>query len=583
MSNAGPESAPRSPARHRVQWTGNGNGGRNRRTTLVAFGVILLLFLAGGTGGWWLMSRGGDAPESAPTAWCTATTLRVAAAPEIAPVVRDAARAVSPNGDACGPVAVLAEEPAATAARSAQDGPDVWIPSSSAWLGIAGANGRRYEPSGAPIARSPIVVAAPEAVAGVVSDDLRTSWARIVAATAGRRIPAVTMADPLRSTEGLLAVHAVQAAMAGTTKDAGIAQLRALTLRSRLVNAAGDPAVLLDKIAAEPDATAAVYDVGLLPMTEQRWWSAQRRNPGLVPTYPTDGLAEADYPLAVATGVDGAARQLAERLAQRLRATQTGTALVAAGFRVGDAHPDGTIATYPAPLRLPGDPDKLLGPALQWSQYRKATFQVLLLVDASGSMNQRITDRAGRTTTKANLLRESGANAAQLFGEDTSIGMWYFATPKASSPAHTEPVPFAPITATTGERPHRELLAGAIRGYRASENAGTPLFRTVLDGAAAMRSRTKPDTVTLVVVLTDGKDEGSRFAMSRKEFLDRLSALQNPSAPVPVFTVGYGPDADMDTLGRVAEATGGQAAAAKDPADLASAMARIFVAAHAPS
>lgn len=577
MPDADPQAGTPTPARHRAPWTWPVRRGRR---ALVAAPVALLL-LAGGAGGWWLTS--GGAPAESGSAWCAATTLRVAAAPEITPVVREAARSLSPDTGDCGPVAVLAEEPAVTAARSAADRPDVWIPSSSAWLRVAGANGAAYETSGAALARSPLVVAAPRALARLVSDDHRTSWSRIVAGAAGQRIPAVTMADPLRSTEGLLSVHAVQSAMARTTPDRGIAQLRALTLRSRLVDAAGDPAALLARIAAEPDATTAVYDVGLLPMTEQRLWAARQQNPGLVPTYPTDGMAEADYPLARAAGADGVRDELAAGLSRRLRSAQTGAALVAAGFRVGDERPAGAVAAYPEPLRLPGDPDELLGPALQWSQYRKLNFQVLLLVDASGSMNQRITDSAGRTTTKADLLRESGANAAQLFGADTSIGMWYFATPKAGSPAHTEPVPFGPIAAKVGERPRRDLLAASIRRYRAYDNAGTPLFQAVLDGTAAMRARAKPDTVTLVVVLTDGNDQGSRFAMSRDDFLRRLAAAQEPSAPVPVFTVGYGPDADMATLERVAAATGGQAAAARNPADLASAMAKIFVAAHAPS
>jgi Ca-activated chloride channel homolog len=556
---------------------------RLRRTALI-LGVVLVLVLAGTGIAWRLRSPDGE-PEQAGerSAWCPTATVRVAAAPEIAPVVRQAAGALNSGGTGCGPVAVVAEEPAVTAARPAADRPDVWIPSSHAWLTIAGTNGAAYEPSGAPLARSPLVVATPKAVAGLVARDGRTSWAAIVAAATSHRIPAVTMADPLRSTEGLLSVHAVQAAMARTTPDAGIAELRALTLRSRLVSATGDPAALLDKVAAEPDATTAVYDVGLLPMTEQRLWTAQRRTGELVATYPTDGLTEADYPFARAKGLDGARRQLADELAGRLRSPQTGAALVAAGFRTGDARPAGTPAGYPAPLPLPGDPDKLLGPALQWSQYRKLNFQVLLLVDASGSMNDRITDRTGQATTKAALLRRSGVNAAQLFGEDTSIGMWYFATPEPSSPAHAEAVPFGPITAAAGGKPRRELLAASIRGYQAYRRAGTPLFQTVLDGVAAMRAKAKPDTVTLVVVLTDGDDRESRFAMPRATFLSRLTAAENPAAPVPVFAVGYGPTADMDTLGRVAKATGGQAAAANDPADLASAMAKIFVAAHAPS
>jgi Ca-activated chloride channel homolog len=50
-----------------------------------------------------------------------------------------------------------------------------------------------------------------------------------------------------------------------------------------------------------------------------------------------------------------------------------------------------------------------------------------------------------------------------------------------------------------------------------------------------------------------------------------------------VIGVGFGPDADMAVLTDMAKVTDGKAIAAKDPADLASAMAKAFLAAHAPS
>jgi Ca-activated chloride channel family protein len=86
--------------------------------------------------------------------------------------------------------------------------------------------------------------------------------------------------------------------------------------------------------------------------------------------------------------------------------------------------------------------------------------------------------------------------------------------------------------------------------------------------------------VTIVVVLTDGRDEDSPFAMTKAQFLQKLGALRDPARPVPVFGIGYGADADMATLTDMAKLTGGSAAASNDPADLASAMAKIFLAAH---
>jgi Ca-activated chloride channel family protein len=121
-----------------------------------------------------------------------------------------------------------------------------------------------------------------------------------------------------------------------------------------------------------------------------------------------------------------------------------------------------------------------------------------------------------------------------------------------------------------------------MAGYRAPPVAGTPLYQSVLDATAEMQTRVKPGAVTLVVVLTDGVDGESRHAMPGPQFLARLKAQHDPRRPVPVIAVGYGPGADMRALSAMAAATGGEAIAATDPADLAAAMAKAFVAAHTP-
>ena len=87
-------------------------------------------------------------------------------------------------------------------------------------------------------------------------------------------------------------------------------------------------------------------------------------------------------------------------------------------------------------------------------------------------MNKPATDKSGRKTTKAGLLRESGLDAARLFGDETSIGMWLFGTPAATSPPHTEAVPFGPITAQVGKTTRRDAVATAIGHYKAPKLAG---------------------------------------------------------------------------------------------------------------
>jgi hypothetical protein len=528
--------------------------------------VVLLLVVAGGGVVWW---RRGSAASPRPAAEaCPEATLHVSAAPEIAPVIQAAARTLNPGGTDCGPVSVTAEEPDVTESAARQ--PDVWIPSSSAWLSVAAGDGHAYVPEDDPLAWSPIVLAAPAALAGRFAKDGRMSWAALVDAVAKHQIPAVTMADPLHSTVGLLSVFAVHAAMGRTTPDAGIAELRALTLRSRLKDAAADPSAVLTRAAAETDPATAVADIGFFPATEQQLTTYQQgEHPvALVGSLPVDAPVDADYPYAIAKDSSHL------DLAMQLRRAITATALTAAGFR--------TEPTAKA-LSLPAKSEALLGQALLWSSYKTLAFQVLVMIDASGSMNQRITDKAGHSTTKAGLLRESGANAAQLFGEDTSVGLWFFSTPSPTSPAHVEAVPIGPVTGTVAGKSRRDMLGTAIATYKPTASAGTPLYQSVLDGEAQMRTRAEPGTVTLVVVLTDGQDQQSRFAMTDPAFLAKLTAGRDANRPVPILAIGYGADADMAALTTMAKATGGKAVAATNPADVASAMAQAFLAAHAPS
>jgi hypothetical protein len=540
------------------------------RLMLAASVVLILVVVAGGTT-WWMYTRDPVADPSQAltrpsTGSCPPAALRVAAAPEIAPVVRDAATTIGPPKGGCPAVDVVAEEPFATASgASGQRSPDVWIPSSSVWLGMS--FGQAYKAKGAPLARTPIVLAAPTVLKGVFAKGDKTSWAGLTTAAAEQRLPAVSMPDAERSTVGMLSVLAVNKAMERTTPDKGIAELKALTLRSRLTETGADAASMLAKVAGEWNASKVVDNFGVFPTTEQQLKAYQGagHTVALEAAYPTDAVVEADYPFAVARATDHG------DLAERLRSAIGRTQLNDAGFR--------TSAAKNA-VAVPADPQGLMAKTRAWAGYRSLASQVLLLIDTSGSMNDKIKDGTGRDTTRAALLRASGRAAAELFGDDTSIGMWYFGAASPTSPAHREIVPFGPVTADISGKPRREVLASSMQGYRAAQTAGTPLFQSVLDATAEMQTKVKPGTATFIVLLTDGADGESRFAMSEAQFQDRLRAQIDPAAPVPIIAVGYGPDANMKALSTMATTTGGTAIPSTNSADLASGIAKAFLAAH---
>ena len=305
----------------------------------------------------------------------------------------------------------------------------------------------------------------------------------------------------------------------------------------------------------------------------------------------TQQRASKGYPLALSPTIsaDTHRRALAARMVAWLRSASGVQALVTRGFRPPNeasstAVPiaDGILPRHTAPTPPPATPNDITNAAVAWSQYRQLAFQVLLLVDASGSMNDPVRGRDGTMTTKAQLLRRAGAQAAQLFGAETSLGMWVFGTPTATSPPYTEALGFGPLSGPVAGSTRRDAFTKAVASYQANPAAGTPLYETVLRGVAAMRPRYRPDALTLVVVLTDGRDEDSPYAMTTQAFLGKLAAASNPKTPVPVFCIGYGADADMTVLNQISTRTGGKAVASNDPGDLASAIAMVFLAAHQP-
>jgi Ca-activated chloride channel homolog len=572
---------------------------RRRRWWLVAGLVVVLLALGAGAV---VLVRAKGGPAARGDRCTGSTRLRVVAAPELVPVLRTAAAAVAPAppGGGC-PVIAVTGRAVADAARDTglADRDDAWIPSSSLWLDRVDG---RFAATEHVLARSPVVVAMPEPYAKKLGwPGKQPAWGELAALTYARQIPRFSMPDPQRDTAGLLAALAVYAAVGRTTPDPGIAQLKALTFRSRLADAEADPAALLKRLAAEPDPDRAVREIGLFPLTEQALWKYTRdeHRTELVATYPPDAPTEADYPLALspAAAGDRTRRELAGRLADWFASPPGVQALADHGLRgpagpaaTGGAVPAGPgfAARYPAPVALPADPAVVRARVDQWAQYKRLVFQVLVLLDGSGSMSAPVRDRTGALTTKAELLRRSGTLAAQLFGEDTSLALWLFAAATPAGPPYTEVVPFGPIdepVAGPGAAgvPRRKLVLDAAAKYQAVPNAGTPLYESVLRASEVMQARFRPDAVTLVVVLTDGKEEkteGTKYGMSRETFLSRLAAARDPAKPVPVHCIAYGADADLPTLNEIAKTTGGQAVASTDPADLASAMARIFLAAR---
>src|SRR5262249_26038948 len=105
-------------------------------------------------------------------------------------------------------------------------------------------------------------------------------------------------------------------------------------------------------------------------------------------------------------------------------------------------------------------------------------------------------------------------------------------------------------------QPLSSARAGAVNAIAASfADGGTALYDAI---AAACRSLPESGAAArAVIVLTDGKDTDSRMKLPELIGLLSRGNGEEDSAPVRVFTIAYGSEADPGVLKQIAEAGGG--------------------------
>jgi Mg-chelatase subunit ChlD len=125
------------------------------------------------------------------------------------------------------------------------------------------------------------------------------------------------------------------------------------------------------------------------------------------------------------------------------------------------------------------------------------------------------------------------------------------------------------VTLLTADR--RRSLAASLAGLREVPRGGTPLYATTLAAARAMRASWDPKRVNAVVVLSDGKDTEGGVSLSA--LTAALRSFRDSARPVPIVTIGFGPDRDGRSLAAIADASGG----AYYPADSAKDIRKVFL------
>ena len=265
----------------------------------------------------------------------------------------------------------------------------------------------------------------------------------------------------------------------------------------------------------------------------------------LVAIYPVEGTFWADHPYAIldADWVGADERAGAEAFQAFLKAKPAQERALQLGFRPADpqipmgppidvAH--GVDGRQPQTVLPIPDVATIKHLIEVWRANKKGT-DVVLAFDKSGSMR-------GKPLQEA---KEGAKNFLGTLTDQDDVTLMFF--------DGTVYPPVGPLRLGAG----RPQLLARLDGV--SADGGTALYQAIAQAydAEAARAKTSPNRIHAVVVMTDGKDEANTMSLND---LESRFPSEKDEAPVKVFTIAYGAEAEGKVLDGIAEAAKGYSA-----------------------
>ncbi|RXZ67479.1 VWA domain-containing protein [Agromyces albus] len=495
--------------------------------------------------------------------------LVVVADPSIAPALADIAKEFDAASEECVATEVKSQDSADTAAvlASGNSKADAWVPESSVWLDRMAATATSLGQT-APsldvresIASTPVVLAA----AATKATDIATepvTWARLLGGT----LPAI-LPDPeasAASLAGLLALRGHSSPddprqFAGAMIELGKSIPASTSAAFGALGATDQPAVVITT-----EAQVAAYNL------------SDPAEP-LVAAYPVDGTVALDYPLVVLASAsrdadaagDGSADTAAAGVASRsellgafeAEVREAGDELAAAGFRAPDG--SGALEIAGVGAEAPAA-EQALDAAAQLEILRAwgvltLRSRMLAVIDVSGSMEE----PAENGLRRIDIFQQAAVGAMGKFSGEVEMGVWVFSTARNGDLDYEDLSPIAPLA----DAAHMQEIAGIIQSLPARLGGATGLYDTTLAAVQRVRESYDPEKVNSVLLITDGKNEDEN-GIDLDTLLAELAKIDDPTKPVPVIMIGFGPDTDLAAMQRIAQATKGAAYSASKPEDL---------------
>jgi Ca-activated chloride channel family protein len=502
-----------------------------------------------------------------PVACETMVPFKIAAAPAIAPAVDEITRRDVPAG--CVELRVMAQSAADTArliASGDATAPSLWIPDSTMWpqrseqLAESFGDVAPDIQARDPLVMSPLVVVTTKVQGGQLGwPDTPVSWRDLIAGPVAGQ---ATIGDPAVTTEGLATLAAVRTLL-GSPDGAPAPELVGAMLQVGR-NAAPSMQSAYDRLSG---GTPLAFTA-----TEQSVVTFNRGNhtTTAVAGYPTEGTMALEYPVVrVVAGNEppevAAAADLVEQAQRAPAATET---LLAAGFRGLDGVAGRSVSPSVGvkkelPKLLPAPTAAQATDLLRTWTAVTLDSRMLVVVDLSGSMNA----DAGNGRSRIELARDAAVAALDLVPDSASVGLWAFSIAQTPTTDWAELVPLGPLGDPLGDAKRRDVVRSAAESMPSRTGGGTALNDTALAAFRNVNATFQPGQVNSVVLFTDGRNEDPD-SIDTNTLLQTLRTEFDPTKPVPIITIGLGPDVDFDALRAISEATGGKAYLTRNPTDI---------------
>jgi Ca-activated chloride channel homolog len=410
--------------------------------------------------------------------------------------------------------------------------PDIWLATTSHELAGPTAPDSAPIAESTPIAFSPVVLAVPDAVADREANQ-RGRWAELFRRLTEQDVD-IIRADPDSTELGLLST-ALLYGLSDQDGSASPQQLAPAEVERHIASSLDDggfpltdaPGLLCRHrlLGSQAAVIASEQQVVRFNLGDALGDSCLSRTdqPGrLRALYPSDTRG-IDHQFVRLSWSDPPQEQAAAGFGAWLRSDPGREAIVRTGLR-----PVGPYTVGPTLTTIGIDPDAV--PTMEpvstgrWDGTTAAhdlagrRGRVLFALDMSGSMAT-----LGPEGTRSFVAAAAVAAALRGMGPRDEFGIWFF--PDGLGTGHVEAVPLGP--------PDPARLGAAQQSLDGARPAGnTPLFRTMIDGAAALHAG-DPAQVDAVVVLTDGEDTSSGLGA------DAVSAaLAGSGVRLVVVTIG---------------------------------------------